>query len=73
MQHIILFKLVIDPLFISKILVLILSFLLCQARALISKLTEERNSLIEQNKRLQQELVLHLFHKFSFEDAYAYF
>jgi hypothetical protein len=34
-----------------------LNFLLFQARTLISKVTEERNSVIEQNKRLQQELV----------------
>jgi hypothetical protein len=41
----------------SEILLFILNFLLFQARALISKLTEERNSAIEKNKRLEQELV----------------
>ena len=52
---------------------LILNFLLCQARELISKLTEERNSVIEQNQKFQQELVLYLFLKFSFKNAYTHF
>lgn len=44
-------------------MVLILNLFLFQARALISKVTEERNSIVEQNRRLQQELVWNSFWK----------
>ncbi|RHN59331.1 putative vesicle-associated membrane-protein-associated protein [Medicago truncatula] len=44
-----------------------------KARELISKLTKERNSVIEQNQKLQEELVLHLFRRFSFMDDCAHF
>jgi len=37
---------------------------LFQARTHISKVTEERNYAIEQNKRLQQELVWNSFWKY---------
>jgi len=41
--------------------VLILNLFWFQARAHISKVTEERNSVVEQNRRLQQELVWNSF------------
>lgn len=40
-------------------MVLILSLLLFQARTLTAKVIEERNSVVEQNKKLRQELVWH--------------
>ena len=56
-----------------EILVLVLTFLLFQTRALISKVTEERNSIVEKNKRLQQEVVWNLFRgkKKSFKHAFT--
>jgi hypothetical protein len=47
-----------------------LNVVLLQARTLISKVTEERNSVIQQNKRLQQELVWHLLRKYYFKDFF---
>jgi hypothetical protein len=47
-----------------------LNVVLLQARTLISKVTEERNSVIQQNKRLQQEMVWHLLRKYYFKDFF---